>query len=157
MRKLLPVLLLVLASPLAAQERPPQGPKPQPGRYTYAPKPAQGADMFGKYLFPPELIMQRQQAIGLTDAQRDQIRGEIQKVQSTLTDVQWRLAGQGEAMEKLLQAPTIDESRVLAQVDSVLSLERQIKRAQIGLLVRIHNVLTEQQREKLQQDRQTPD
>ena len=150
MRKLLPLLLLAaapLAAPLAAQQRPP-APRPQ------AP---QGAEMFGRYLFPPELIMQRQQAIGLTDAQRDQIRGEIQKAQTTLTDVQWRLAGQGEAMEKLLQAPTIDETRVLAQVDSVLALERQIKRAQIGLLVRIHNVLTEQQRSRLQQEKPTPD
>lgn len=148
MKKLILLLLLALAAPATAQQRP-QGPPPQ--------QPPQGPDLFGRYLFPPELIMQRQQAIGLTDAQRDQIRGEIQKAQTTFGDVQWRVAGQSEKIEKLLQAPQIDESAVLAQVDSVLALERQIKRAQIALLVRIHNALTDPQRARLQQLRASPE
>lgn len=149
MRKLMLVVLLAAAAPLTAQQ--PQTPQARP------PQGAPGPDLFGKYLFPPELIMQRQQAIGVTDAQRDQIRGEIQKAQSTFTDVQWRLAGQAEKMEKLLQGTQIDEGRVLAQVDSVLTLERQIKRAQIALLVRIHNALTEQQQARLRQLRASPE
>jgi len=138
------LLLLLLAAPLAAQ----QTPKPTP--------PSQLSDVFGRFLFPPELIMQRQQEIGLTDAQRDRIRADIQKAQTTAGDVQWQLAGQSEKIARLLAAPQIDEAATLAQADSVLALERQIKRAQLALLVRIHNTLTEPQRARLQQLRGSP-
>jgi len=43
----------------------------------------------------------------------------------------------------------VDETAVLAQVDKVLALERQVKRTQILLLVRIKNLLTEPQQAKL--------
>lgn len=138
MKKLTLMLMLAWAMPLAAQQ-PPQQP------------PEHNHDVFAKYLFPPELIMQRQGEIGLRDAQRDQIRAELQKTQSVMTDSQWRIAAESEKLEKLLQAPSVDETRVLAQVDAILQVERAIKRAHIALLVRIRNTLTEEQRSRLLQ------
>jgi Spy/CpxP family protein refolding chaperone len=157
MRTVALMALLAFAVPLAAQQpqpaQPPRPPRPaqapQPPETPRPPQPAPGADLFGKYLFPPELIMRHQQEIGLTSAQRDRIRGDIDRAQSTFSDAQWQLSGQSEKLEKLLQVPQIDEASVLAQVDTVLALERRIKRAQIGLLVRIHNTLTEPQRARL--------
>ena len=43
----------------------------------------------------------------------------------------------------------MDEVKTLEQVDLVLSLEREVKRAQIALVVRIKNQLTEQQQAQL--------
>jgi len=56
----------------------------------------------------------------------------------------------------LLKARPVDESAVLAQVDQVLNREREIKRAQISLLVRIKNQLNETQQNKLMELRHNP-
>ena len=57
---------------------------------------------------------------------------------------------------QLLKARPVDESAVLAQVDQVLNREREIKRAQISLLVRIKNQLNETQQNKLMELRHNP-
>jgi Spy/CpxP family protein refolding chaperone len=43
----------------------------------------------------------------------------------------------------------VDEAAVLAQVDKILALERDVKRTQLSLVVRIKNLLTEPQQAKL--------
>jgi Spy/CpxP family protein refolding chaperone len=53
-------------------------------------------------------------------------------------------------MAGLLKQPKADEAQVAAQLDKVLAAEREIKRAQISLLVRIKNDLTEEQQHRLQ-------
>jgi Spy/CpxP family protein refolding chaperone len=47
----------------------------------------------------------------------------------------------------------VDEAAVLDEVDRILNLEREIKKAQISLMVRIKNMLTPQQQAKLAQIR----
>jgi Spy/CpxP family protein refolding chaperone len=81
--------------------------------------------------------------------QRTTIKAEIQKTQSRFVDLQWDLQAESERMARLLQARPVDEAAVLAQADRVMSLEREIKRAHLSLLVRIKNLLTELQRDKL--------
>jgi Spy/CpxP family protein refolding chaperone len=48
----------------------------------------------------------------------------------------------------------VDEAQVLEQVDRILTLEREIKRAQMGLMVRIKNTLTPAQQTKLREVRE---
>jgi Spy/CpxP family protein refolding chaperone len=43
----------------------------------------------------------------------------------------------------------VDEAAVLDEVDRILNMEREIKRAQISLMVRIKNTLTPEQQKKL--------
>ena len=118
-----------------------------------APQPGQGApppqDPFSRFLFPPELVMQYQGEINLQDAQRAALQSAIQQAQSKFLDLQWRLSGEGEKLARLLQPSTADEAQVLEQVDRILSAEREMKRTQIGLLVRIKNALTPTQQAKL--------
>jgi Spy/CpxP family protein refolding chaperone len=109
------------------------------------------SDPVGDALFPPELVMQNQQAIALTDDQKSFIIAEIHKAQSQFTDLQWRLQSEMETLGSLLTQDRVDEQRVQAQLDRVLSLEREIKRTQITLLVRIKNMLTPEQRARLQE------
>ncbi len=116
-------------------------------------------DPIGEQLFPPELIMQNQKAIDLTDDQRTFVKGEIQKAQGKFTDLQWQLQSEVETMASLLKEDRVDEQKVLTQLDKVLNLERDIKRTQISLVVRIKNDLTPSQqailrkiKEKMQQE-----
>jgi Spy/CpxP family protein refolding chaperone len=108
-----------------------------------------GDDPFARYLFPPDRIMSHSLEIGLEDAQKTAIRNEVQKAQPKFTDAQFELQAEGEKMIRLLQEKPVDETRVLAEVDRILALEKEIKKTQITLLVRIKNVLTPAQQAKL--------
>jgi TonB-dependent SusC/RagA subfamily outer membrane receptor len=113
-----------------------------------APPPA--SDPFAKYLYSPELVMANQAAIGLTDRQRGAIQDAVKELQSKpLVDTQFKLALAGEKLRTALARATIDEASVLQQVDDMLALEREVKRAQMTLLVRIKNQLTAEQRAQL--------
>ena len=114
-----------------------------------AESPAQKDDPIGRNLFPPELVMQHQSEIGLQESQRATLTSAIQQAQSKFMDMQWRLSAEGEKMGKLLEGTRVDEALVLEEVDRILNLEREIKKAQISLMVRIKNTLTPAQQAKL--------
>ncbi len=121
-----------------------------------AAQPPPGRDPVAENLFPPELVMAHQRAIGLDDAQKTYIRGELLKAQTRFTELQWQLQDAMEALELLLKQSPVEESQVLSQLEKVLNWEREIKRAQIGLLVRIKNKLTPEQQAKLRKLRAEP-
>ena len=52
-------------------------------------------------------------------------------------------------MTTLLDAAKLDEAKVLAQADKMITIEREFKRAHLGLLVRLRNLLTDTQRSRL--------
>ena len=119
------ITLLLVATPiLAAQE-----PEPE----------------FAKYLFPPELVMQHQQAIRLTPDQRTSITQGIRDFQLKVVELQWKMQDEAQKLTELVQEGKVDEAQTLAQVDRVLGIEREVKRAHMALLVRIKNTLTAEQ------------
>ncbi len=85
------------------------------------------SDPVGENLFPPELIMQNQKAIGLDEAQKSYIRTEITKTQGRFSDLQWQLQDAMESLGGLLKQDVADEQQVLAQLDKVLNLEKSNK------------------------------
>jgi Spy/CpxP family protein refolding chaperone len=95
------------------------------------------------------MVMQHQSELGLQDSQRTTITSAVQQAQAKLMDVQWKLSAEAEKMGRLLGGTQVDESQVLEEVDRILGLEREIKRAQISLMVRIKNTLTPAQQAKL--------
>lgn len=109
----------------------------------------QSSDPIGENLFPPELLMQNQQAIGLSDVQRTAIQKEIQTAQSTFTEWQWKLQNEVENMATLIKQDHVDEQKVLTQLDQILNIEREIKRTHFTLVIRIKNKLTPDQIAKL--------
>jgi Spy/CpxP family protein refolding chaperone len=109
-----------------------------------------GRDPVGENLFPPELVMAHQTAIGIDENQKTYIRAELLKAQTRFTELQWQLQDSMEALVSLLKQTPVDESRVMSQLDKVLNSEREIKRTQISLMVRIKNKLTPDQQVRLQ-------
>lgn len=108
-------------------------------------------DPIGQQLFPPDLIMAQSQKIHLDDKQRAAIKSEVHSAQSKFIDLQWDLKEAGETMAQMLQQTPIDEHRVLAQADTVMGLEHQIKKIQLTMLIRIKNALTPEQIAQLRQ------
>ena len=114
-----------------------------------------GEDPLGQSFFPPELVIQHQEAIGLSLEQKEAFKTEIRQAQLKFTELQWKLQDEMEKMLSLVKQPRPDERQVLAQLDKVLSAEREVKREQITLLVRIKNKLTPDQQVKLAELRGT--
>lgn len=129
---------VLLVGPLSAFAQ-----QPPPGHVPH--------DPVGEALFPPELVMQNQQAIGLEEAQKTFIRSEVLKAQTRFTELQWQLQDAMETLAGFMQQNPVDEQKVMAQLDKILPIEREIKRAQLTLMIRIKNKLTPEQQEKLRQ------
>ena len=106
-------------------------------------------DPLARVLFPPELVMQHQQDIALRPEQRATITKAIQDFQTKVVDLQWRMQEQSQRLAALLEKPAVDQTAALAQVDEVLGVEREVKRAHITLLIQIKNALTAEQQAKL--------
>jgi Spy/CpxP family protein refolding chaperone len=136
------VALFLLAWPLAAA--PPASAQPE------AP-PASGAnaDPIAQRVFPPELVMGHADEIGLTPDQRGQIVAAVSSLQQQANGLGPRMAQARGQMVADLDAEPADETRVLAALDGVLAVERDVKRLEIGMLVRIRNILTPAQRTRL--------
>lgn len=115
-----------------------------------------GHDPIAENVFAPDLVMQHQQAIALTDGQKELLKAEVRQAQLRLTELQWQLQDEIEKLAVLLKQDIADEQRVIAQLDRVLNLERDIKRAHLGLVVRIKNNLTREQQAKLRDLRARP-
>ncbi|HEX6189329.1 MAG TPA: periplasmic heavy metal sensor [Pyrinomonadaceae bacterium] len=153
MKKVSGLLIVALAvafsvAPAFAQE--PQQPEPprqpeQPQPRT--PKPPH--DPFGP-MFPPEMVMQNQRELGLTDQQKTFMRTEIGKTSARFNDLQWQLHDAMEVLHETMKANQVNEQQALAQLDRVLETEREIKRLHMELAIKIKNNLTPEQQQKLQ-------
>jgi Spy/CpxP family protein refolding chaperone len=115
-----------------------------------------GPPGFLAQLFPPKLVMEHQQEIDLRADQAEGIREAMKTAQQTLVDLQWRLDAESEKLGKLLAAAHVDEAAVIAKLDEVTEIERQVKKVNFTLLVRVKNQLDPQQQAKLRELRPAP-
>ena len=108
-----------------------------------------GEDPIGQSFFAPELVIQHQEGIGLSAEQKDYFKGEIRQAQLKFTELQWKLQDEVEKLLAVVKQPHVDEQQALTQLERVLAAEREIKKEQVTLLVRIKNKLTPEQQGKL--------
>jgi len=161
-RTFLTLALTMWAALPAVAQLPPQ--MPQPAQVPQQPQPPEDQpragggqiDPIGRNLFPPDLIMRYQQDIALAPEQRTVITKAIQEFQNKTVELQWQMQDQAQRMATLLSKPSIDETAALQQLDQVLNVEREVKRAHIGLLIKLKNALTAEQQAKLTSRRQQP-
>ena len=142
----------------ASSEYPPAPPEPaqQPQPPHQPPPPPPPPDPIGRNLFPPEVVMQHRQAIGLSDEQKSAIKQELMKASTHFNELQWQMQDEMETMENLTKGSTVDEAQVLAQLDKILNLERDAKRTQLTVAIRIKNKLTAEQQTQLRDMLQKP-
>jgi predicted ATP-dependent Lon-type protease len=102
-----------------------------------------------RYLVSPDFLRRNQQELQLTEDQREFIVQEINRIQSEFTSAKWKLQDEIERLTSLIRTPGSEEPVILEQLDVVLNLEKEIKRTQLILAVRIKNTLNEKQLAKL--------
>lgn len=107
------------------------------------------ADPIGANLFPPDFIMANADVINLTAEQRLALRDTVEKNQERFNSLHQALKQEVDAFGKLIAQPVSTEAAVLAQFDKVQDREREIKRAQLALVLGLRSKLTDNQRAKL--------
>jgi Spy/CpxP family protein refolding chaperone len=118
-----------------------------------APALAEEDPAFMQHFFGAELVLKHASAIQLTKAQRAAIMKDIGQVTGATTELQLTMMEGFGAVEELAAADPVNEKALLAATHDVLLAEMKVKEAHMGLLVRIRNALTPEQREKLRRIR----
>ena len=111
-------------------------------------------DPIGENFFPPELLAENQKALSLTEEQKTSIKGEIQKAQAKFNDLDWQLKSEVSSMQEILKPNHVEEQLAIAQLEKVMALEREIKKTQVTLMVRIKNSLSPEQQTVLRKIRE---
>jgi len=106
-----------------------------------------------QHLYPPDLVLRSAREIDLSEDQRHAIEEELHKVQPQFAELQKKLQAKMESLVGLVQQEKVDEEKVRDQLDTVLKAENEIKKTQLGLMVRIKNLLTGQQQGQLREIR----
>jgi len=114
---------------------------------TAGPSWAQGekGDVFKGKLFPPNVILEHQAELKLSKQQFTAIKKSVVEVQANVAEHEWdvREAYQN-IMIELDKAP-IDEDTTLEYVHAALLAENQVKKQQMAMLIRLKNLLTDEQ------------
>jgi len=147
------VIAFACAAPVAMAQQPAEGPQQPPQGERQKPPPPP-PDPLGDSIFPPDMIMQHQRELSLTDDQKTFMRAEIQRTTTRFNELQWQLQDQMEALHETVKSNSINEQLALTQLDKVLESEREIKRLHMELAIRLKNKLTADQQIKLQTIRQ---
>lgn len=121
--------LMALASPVLAQEK--------------------KDDRFEKAFFDPQLVLQRSKEIGMTPQQRTAILDVIKKAQVELVPLQMDMAEPALELVEMIEGVKVDEAGALAKADKMLKIENEVKKVQMSLLIRIKNLLTKDQQDRL--------
>lgn len=136
MRRML--VVTVLAFGLGSTALPAQSPKP-------------GEDALAKLLFDPQLVLKFGREVSLQTAQRTTIVSAIKQAQGDILDLQLQMAERHGDLIKAVEAQPVDEKAAMALAESVLGLEREMKKAQLLLLIRIKSALTQEQQNQLRE------
>lgn len=116
-----------------------------------ADKPTPQTDPFAGAFFPPDLVMQTREQIGMSQQQLEELQARVSKTQSQSEELRKKLETETAALAALSKQERAEEATVLAQLDKVLDAERALKHLHIGLMVAVKNLLTADQQAKLRE------
>src|SRR6266852_5359278 len=68
-------------------------------------------DPIGQSFFAPELVIQHQEAIGLSAEQKEYLKTEIRQAQLKFTELQWKLQDEMEKLIALAKQPHVDDRK----------------------------------------------
>jgi len=143
-------LALVLNAPFVNAQRHPERPAGDGQR----PIRMMGRDPMMEHLFLPAMLREHADELKLTEEQREALRTELEKSEQQFGELRKKVREEMEALGRLLKADKVEEAAANAQLDKVLAAEAQAKKAQLGMLVRVKNILTPEQQAQIREIRQ---
>jgi allophanate hydrolase subunit 1 len=107
-------------------------------------------DVFKGKLFAPNVILENQAELGLSKQQFTEIRRAVVDVQANVAEHEWDVAEAYQNIMAELDRSPIDEEQVLEHVAAALRAENEVKKLQVAMLIRLKNLLTDEQVEHLE-------
>ena len=99
--------------------------------------------------FTPEMVMQNQLSLNLSDEQKSSIKKTMKESVLSFTDLQWQQSVKQEAMVLLLKQEKVDEAKAVSQLEKLLVIENEIKKLHLSSLIKVKNLLTADQQATL--------
>jgi len=112
----------------------------------------QGAqrDVFKGKLFAPNIILEHQDELNLSKEQFTAIRAAVVEVQANVAEHEWDLREAYQRVIADLDDEPVDENKVMENVEAALLAENEVKKLQVAMLIRLRNLLTDEQMAYLQ-------
>ena len=102
-------------------------------------------DVFKGKLFAPNIILENRDQLNLSKEQFTAIRAAVVEVQADVAEHEWDMQEAYQALMVELDKSPVDENKVLEYAGQALLAENQVKKKQMAMLVRLKNLLTEEQ------------
>jgi len=102
-------------------------------------------DVFKGKLFAPNIILEHQDELGLSKEQFTEIRAAVVEVQANVAEHEWDLREAYQNVLSDLEDSPIDEDKVLGNVQKALLAENEVKKLQVAMLIKLRNLLTDDQ------------
>lgn len=106
-------------------------------------------DVFKGRLFPPNVILEHQDELNLSKEQFTAIKTAVVQVQADVAEHEWDMREAYQRAVAELDRSPIDEDKVLESIEAVLLAENKVKQLQVTMLIRLRNLLTDEQTEYL--------
>lgn len=103
-------------------------------------------DPLERYLISPAMVMEKADAIGLTEEQRMALQKVGQESHEKAMALTPTLDEARRVLGESIQKDMIDEAEAVGRLATMLDAERVMKRLHLETLVRVHNILTPAQR-----------
>ncbi len=104
-----------------------------------------GKDPFKGRLFAPNVILENQAELDLSKEQLTMIRAAVIELQGNIAEHEWDMReAYLKVMEELERSP-IDEQAVLEHAATAMRAENQVKIEQLTALIRLKNLLSDDQ------------
>ena len=102
-------------------------------------------DVFQGKLFAPNIILEHREQLQLSKEQFTAIRKAVVEVQAGVAEHEWDMQEAYQALMLELDKSPVDEESVLEHANKALLAENQVKKKQMAMLVRLKNLLTDDQ------------
>ena len=114
----------------------------------------QKGDVFKGKLFPPNVILEHQAELGLSKEQFTAIKKAVVEVQANVAEHEWDVREAYLSIMAELDKTPIDEDKTLEYANAALLAENKVKKEQMAMLIRLRNLLTDEQVKYLETTRE---
>lgn len=107
-------------------------------------------DIFKGKLFAPDVILENQSELDLSEQQRAEIRTAVVAVRSGIAEHEWDMREAYQSLMSELDETPIDHEKVVEYAMTAMMAENQVKAKHLTMLVKLRNLLTARQLEYLE-------
>lgn len=100
-------------------------------------------------LFSSRFIIDYKDEIELSKGQMQAVSDLVKQLQSEITTIHKEIFRESQRFQEFLTSSKVDEKEALARIDKILNIQNREHRSRLFHLIRLKNILTDNQQERL--------